>query len=47
MILCHEYFSQGYVGVRTDAVMEFIAEFSDEIYTLPIGDNLSIALIKT
>ncbi|BAM12288.1 putative O-methyltransferase [Helicobacter cinaedi PAGU611] len=46
VILCHEYFSQGYVGVR-EAVMEFIAESSDEIYTLPIGDNLSIALIKT
>ncbi len=46
VILCHEYFSQGYVGVR-EAVMEFIAESSDKIYTLPIGDNLSIALIKT
>lgn len=46
VILIHEYFSNGYVGVR-EAVSEFFAEFSLQIWQkIPIGDNLSIAVIK-
>lgn len=44
VILIHEYFSQGYVGVR-EAVEEFSKVHS--LIKLPIGDNLSIAIIKT
>lgn len=46
VILIHEYFSQGYVGVK-EAVEEFLSENGEGVVKLPIGDNLSIALIKT
>lgn len=46
VILIHEYFSAGYVGVR-EAVAEFFAESKLKAWQkLPIGDNLSIAVIK-
>lgn len=49
VILIHEYFSQGYVGVR-EAVEEFIASSANKgenLLKMPIGDHLSIAIIKT
>ncbi|MCH5314259.1 MAG: class I SAM-dependent methyltransferase, partial [Helicobacter sp.] len=46
VILIHEYFSQGYVGVK-EAVEAFIKAHKEPIYKMPIGDSLSIALIKT
>lgn len=46
VILVHEYFSAGYVGVK-EAVLEFISKKEGSIYKIPIGDNLSIAIIKT
>lgn len=47
VILIHEYFSAGYVGVKK-AVYEFMSEYNLSIaQKLPIGDNLSIAIIKT
>lgn len=55
VILIHEYFSQGYVGVK-EAVEEFLSELdglkdkdvqtSDRAVKIPIGDNLSIAIIR-
>lgn len=46
VILIHEYFSAGYVGVR-EAVNEFMQEFMlNPALKIPIGDNLSIAIIK-
>lgn len=46
VILIHEYFSNGYVGVAK-AVGEFMSEFGlSDAQKLPIGDNLSIAIIK-
>ncbi|MGX3010349.1 TylF/MycF/NovP-related O-methyltransferase [Helicobacter sp. 23-1044] len=46
VILIHEYFSAGYVGVR-EAVSEFMSECGlSNAQKLPIGDNLSIAIIK-
>lgn len=44
VILVHEYFSQGYIGVKK-AVDEFLQEYKN-ISFLPIGDSLSIAIIK-
>ena len=47
VILIHEYFSSGYVGVR-EAVSEFMHKSHlNPALKLPIGDNLSIAIIKT
>ncbi len=47
VILIHEYFSSGYVGVR-EAVGEFMTNRGLKAWQkLPIGDNLSIAIIKT
>lgn len=46
VVLVHEYFSQGYVGVK-EAVEEYLSENGAGVAKLPIGDNLSIALIKT
>lgn len=46
VVLIHEYFSQGYVGVK-EAVCEYLAQSNEAICALPIGDSLSIALIKT
>ncbi len=46
VILIHEYFSPGYVGVR-QAVLEFMAENALADYQkMPIGDNLSVAILK-
>ena len=46
VILIHEYFSAGYVGVKK-AVNEFMHKFGlCNFQKLPIGDNLSIAIIK-
>lgn len=46
VILIHEYFSNGYVGVRK-AVSEFMEDFNLKSYQkFPIGDNLSIAIVK-
>lgn len=46
VILIHEYFSAGYVGVK-EAVNEFMSEYNlSNTQKLPIGDNLSIAIIK-
>ena len=46
VILIHEYFSAGYVGVKK-AVNEFVHKFGlCNFQKLPIGDNLSIAIIK-
>lgn len=46
VILIHEYFSSGYVGVR-EAVSEFMRKNAlNPALKLPIGDNLSIAIIK-
>lgn len=46
VILIHEYFSAGYVGVKK-AVNEFAHKFGlCDFQKLPIGDNLSIAIIK-
>lgn len=46
VILIHEYFSSGYVGVR-EAVSEFMHKNAlSPALKLPIGDNLSIAIIK-
>ena len=46
VILIHEYFSAGYVGVKK-AVNEFVRKFGlCNFQKLPIGDNLSIAIIK-
>lgn len=55
IILVHEYFSQGYVGVK-EAVEEFLTELESlenqdgqretRAIKIPIGDNLSIAIIK-
>ncbi|RAX57062.1 methyltransferase [Helicobacter monodelphidis] len=43
VILVHEYFSQGYIGVKK-AVLEFLQE--SNAMSLPIGDSLSIAILK-
>ncbi len=46
VVLIHEYFSQGYVGVKK-AVDEFFASHHlNPACKVPIGDNLSIAVIK-
>ncbi|WP_238700395.1 TylF/MycF family methyltransferase [Helicobacter jaachi] len=46
VILIHEYFSNGYVGVRA-AVQEFFAKQNLKSFQkIPIGDNLSIAILK-
>lgn len=46
VILVHEYFSQGYVGVK-EAVHEFCQSHKiDSALKVPIGDSLSIAVIK-
>lgn len=46
VILVHEYFSQGYVGVR-EAVNEFFTNKKlNNALKIPIGDRLSIAIIK-
>lgn len=44
VILIHEYFSLGYKGVKK-AVDEFITR--NNILPIPIGDSLSIAILKT
>lgn len=44
VILIHEYFSKGYKGVKK-AYEDFSAD--KNIISLPIGDNLSLAIIKT
>ena len=41
----HDYFSQSYPNVK-DAVDTFVESQSSRIYKMPIGDDLSIALIK-
>nr|WP_052062300.1 TylF/MycF/NovP-related O-methyltransferase [Helicobacter saguini] len=47
IILVHEYFSNGYVGVKK-AVDEFFIESKlPTFHKFPIGDNLSIAILKT
>lgn len=46
VILIHEYFSQGYVGVK-EAVREFYTRTGCNATKIPIGDSLSIAVIKT
>ncbi len=45
VILVHEYFFCGYVGVR-EAVEEFIQD-NKYVHKMPIGDNLSMAIIKS
>ncbi len=46
VILIHEYFSKGYVGVKK-AVEEFMKENAlKEWHKMPIGDQLSIAIRK-
>lgn len=46
VILIHEYFSQGYVGVK-EAVNEFLKNHNlGSAFKVPIGDHLSIAIIK-
>ncbi len=46
VILCHEYFSQGYVGVREEVEEYFTRHSLNPALKIPIGDNLSIAIIK-
>ncbi len=45
IITIHDYFSQGYEGVKV-AVKEFIKEREEEIIPFPIGDHVSIAIQK-
>ena len=45
ILLVHDYFSQSYPNVK-DAVDTFVESQSSRIYKMPIGDDLSIALIK-
>lgn len=46
VILIHEYFSQGYIGVK-EAVNEFLKNHNlGSAFKVPIGDHLSIAIIK-
>ena len=44
VILVHEYFSKGYIGVKK-AVDEFLDKNQDACF-MPIGDSLSIAILK-
>lgn len=45
IITIHDYFSQGFEGVK-EALQEFMDEASDDIIPFPIGDHVSIAIQK-
>ncbi len=45
IITVHDYFSQGFEGVK-EALKEFMDEVSDDIVPFPIGDHVSIAIQK-
>lgn len=45
VILIHDYFNPGYLGV-SKAVQDYEKEIGVSLYKLPIGDNCSIAILK-
>lgn len=45
IITVHDYFSQGYEGVKA-ALKEFMDEMQDNVVPFPIGDHTSIAIQK-
>lgn len=45
IITVHDYFSQGYEGVKA-ALKEFMDEMQDNMVPFPIGDHTSIAIQK-
>lgn len=46
VILIHDYFSSVYPNVR-QAVEDYEKELGEKLYSIPIGDDLSIAIIKS
>lgn len=45
VILIHDYFSEAFPNVR-QAIHDFENEINTKIHKIPIGDKLSIALVK-